>query len=1139
MKRWIAAVSICTFAALAMTAAAAGETKTIWEIGKFDHSIHEFSAPARSTATYEVGKSDWKRDWPADEASGSRYEIQFPLSARPTGVFTLKISTLVWTPRVPAIKIQINGHEGLYYLHPTSLYLGDQRFRSTALLTIDLPARDLTQGTNSLVLSLVDSQPTAGESNAVTISYDYLSLVNDAHAKYNAASVQATVTPTIFYRKQGNNLVEIVDAFLRFNEANSVGKTTLSIGGHSYISDLAARNDLGEERVEFEVPEWSGTVPGRLELSIGRHDRFPLSLTAERKWTVYVVPHTHVDIGYTDYQGKVAEAQADTLEKAAAMIHQHPDFRFATDGSWDLQQMLETRSAPEREDVLDLIRKDKIGLPAQYFNLLTGYASLQTLYRSLYYTKSLAQKYNLPFDYANITDVPSYTGSYPSVLASAGIKYWAAAVNEDRAPLLAGEQWNEKSPFWWEGPDGGKVLFWCSWGYSQIGSTFGWNLRNSTIREALPLFLEQYDHPGYKPDAVLMYGAQAENTDLHPELATFVPAWNDAYAYPRLRYSTFQDFFKYIDANYGPELATYRGDMGPYWEDGIGSDAYYAAEDRWNQGHAVSAEVASTVSHLVMPDIHPPAAEEKDAWNNILLFAEHTWGAGGSVGQPDSEESVKQLAVKDNYAVQAHFEVEDLNERALSQLARKIHVPSGTIIVFNPLNWRRDALIETDLSHRIPSGSLLELVDMTTQQAVPTQVTSAENGLRHIRFLAQDLPPVGYKCFQVRVRPGTQELTNIPQDVIENKYYRITIDTQSGAVRSIFDKELGRELVDANSPYRFGQYLYVTGGNPQHNDLTQMIHPYASLPVAQLVVHPATQGRYLGTEKTPWGYSIKLTSSDVNTPQVALEILLFNNVKRMEFRYTVQKSYTWEKEGVYFAFPSAVTSPHFRFASQQGWVDPAHDILKGGNVEWFTIQNWMEVSDPQIALVIVPVDAPLATFGDINRGRWPVEFNPKSSTIFSYAMNNYWHTNYRAGQGGTFTFRYVITSGDNLDPSTLSRIGTESMQPPEIDQVIGQDKVGNPDEPLPAEGTSFLKTDANNIVLADWKLAENGNGTILRLEETAGRATDMDVTFNHTNIRSASLCDSVEDNLRNIDVVNNTIHLTFRPHQVLTVRVTP
>ena len=154
-------------------------------------------------------------------------------------------------------------------------------------------------------------------------------------------------------------------------------------------------------------------------------------------------------------------------------------------------------------------------------------------------------------------------------------------------------------------------------------------------------------------------------------------------------------------------------------------------------------------------------------------------------------------------------------------------------------------------------------------------------------------------------------------------------------------------------------------------------------------------------------------------------------------------------------------------------------------------------------------------------------------------MNNYWHTNYRAGQGGTFTFRYVITSAEHLDPAALTRMGLESMEAPAVDVVANQEKVGNPDEPLPAEGTSFLEINAPNVALVTWKLAEDGKGTILRFQETAGQASEVTVQLPHTNIRSANLCNAVEDNLHDLDVAGNLIRLTIHPHEVLTVRLTP
>ncbi len=77
-------------------------------------------------------------------------------------------------------------------------------------------------------------------------------------------------------------------------------------------------------------------------------------------------------------------------------------------------------------------------------------------------------------------------------------------------------------------------------------------------------------------------------------------------------------------------------------------------------------------------------------------------------------------------------------------------------------------------------------------------------------------------------------------------------------------------------------------------------------------------------------------------------------------------------------FPWQLAQPEFMYATQQQWVDPAHNLMKGGSLEWFNIQQWMAVRDANVAVGIVPLDASLASFGDINRGTWPGTFAPKS-----------------------------------------------------------------------------------------------------------------------------------------------------------------
>jgi alpha-mannosidase len=1137
-----------------------GEEKILWQIGQFDQSSEEFGtsfgfgpgSTVQADPIYRVGQSDWKKDWAGFQAgsanglAGSRehpFTIIFSLDTPPRGLLTLRLATLPYMPRRPNLRVELNGRRGLFYLRPHLSYdMGNFPVAfipqySYQQLDIEIPTAYFKQGENRLAITCIDDPSTPEMSYGTVgtgisgIFWDALRLTQDPARKLAANEIRASVTPTVFYRQKQNALIEVIEALIRLNRKISKGKMRLEVGGHEYSAELSSNPDFGEQVAEFEIPEWSEPAKGRLRVQAGVTRTFDVTLTPERKWIVFLVPHTHLDIGYTDYQGKVSETQPRVLNQAAELLRQNPEFRFSTDASWNLEQLALTRSRQKLDEILDLIREGKFAVPVQNCNLLTGYASLETLYRSLYPSKELARRYKLPFEYANITDVPSYTGSYPSVLASASVKYFAAAGNNWRAPFLIYGKWNEKSPFWWEGPDGKKVLFWYSRHYMQVQSLFGLPPVLPAIRDSLPVFLQAYSRPDYKPDAVLIFGTQVENTDLVPGTATFATEWNREYAYPRLQYSTFIDFFKYIDQHYGNELPTYKGDGGPYWEDGVGSDAYYVKEDRENQNRALSAEILASITHTLDPSLNPPRELVKDIWENIVLFAEHTWASWISLTMPDHEETVKQLEVKDNRATAARLEIDDLVNRSLSQLADQIHVPADTLVVFNSLNWRRDALVETDLFERAM------IKDLTTGENVPFQVVWKKPGFLHVRFLARDIPSVGYKCFALSFPENGPVAPPSPAEghdtLVENRFYRITVDPANGGVASIFDKEQSREIVDQNSPYKFDQYLYVTGGDGD----TQLIRPVKTWPLAQLSIHPATGGQLMSVTKTPFGHSVQLRSKALNTPAIDTEILLFDREKKIEFINRVHKDPITAKEGVYFAFPVASQSPQFAFATQSDVVDPARDLMKGASLEWFNIQHWMAARDGEFTVGIVPLDAPLASFGDINRGVWPSEFHPKSSTIFSYVMNNYWDTNYRAAQGGEFTFRYAVSSSGRFEPQALSRLGWSEMRPVEVDHVVGQDKVGNPERPLPAEGASFLEIEQSGVVLVNWKVAEDGHGTILRLAETSGRETTATLHFPRLSIHSANLCSGVEDSLHQLPSEGNVLRLSFRPHEVLTVRV--
>jgi len=1133
-----------------------GPLQVVWRIGKFDQSPSEFNTGKQGPPlfgsrfpagelVYTVGKSAPGVDWPAyqEGAESERpenrlhpYIIQFSLPNVPTGVYTLKAGLLSETARVARLQVDINGHRGLFYQHPKLSYMGGDRemvvspVAAADTIAFDFPARFLRKGTNKLVLTAIDEPSTSDIELHSLLAYDALELDHNPSLRFHPANLTAELVPTIFYMRHGKELVELVDIYLRHNGPVRQGEVSLLVGTNKYSVDLS-KKEFGEQMVELSISECTRPMKGVVTVKInGRSHRFPVVLNPAKRWNLLVVPHVHLDVGYSDYQAKVAEIQSRELDEAMELIHAHPDFRFSPDGYWSVRQYLAGRSEKRQQQLIQMVKDKKIFVPTVEASLLTGFPALETLIRSLYPAFEFHQKYGGEANYANITDVPSYSWSYASVLSAAGLKYFVAGCDNDNGPILLYGRLHEKSPFWWEGPDGGRILMWYSWGYSQLAVLFG-GLQGEMVagHESIPVFLQAYSHPEYKSDAVLVYGTQWENTDLFPLQAKLAEDWNRIYAYPHLQYSGFAEALAHIARQFGNAIPVVRGDGGPYWEDGIVSTARSAAMERETEQRGLAAEKFSTLSSLVNPSVRPEGEALRRVWNNMVLYDEHAWGADRSVSNPQSQETVNQLAVKEAFAGAAKQGVDDVLRRGLSALADSIYDPEGTLLVFNPLSWARSSMVEMDLD----KGR--EVIDLTTNRTVPFEILTTGQSYRHIRFLAPEVPSVGYKAFALKGTNAEPPSGQIGKgETLENEYYRVEVDGKSGAVKSIFDKELDRELVDRSSPYRFDQYVYVIGADQIPNRLLE----YSSgWPVPALSIHSAGSGRVLSVTNQAFGLVARLESSGMNTPGIETEVILFNGQKKIEFVNRVHKREVYAKEAVYFAFPFAMDHPQFRYEIQNGFVDPSRDQLAGAGKEWFSVQHWVAAEQGGVTVALVPVDAPLVALGDIVRGTWPAAFGRRPGTIFSYVMNNYYFTNYAAGQGGDFGFRYVMTSGNKLEPEFLSRLGREEMSPLEVDQITSQDKAINSARPLDSAQASFLQVQPSGVVLETWKMAEDGAGTILRFLEIAGKESAVEVQTPLLEVKSAWMCDALERKQGPLSVSSHGFGFTVKPFQIVTVRL--
>ena len=1119
----------------------------VFQIGVFDGSSLEFAQrPPEEKPRYVVGQSVAAKDWHAfqpailsqqvakpDQGTAGPRTIEFQINNDLAPFYQLKVSLLFELQSIPALRVTINGKSGIFYPEPK---LDDRMgntsaaydpIYSSADIAFAFPGSFLHSGSNTIAFQAVEEADEAVPRAGFT--YDAVELdrlVTKSVDRNSSTRIEATD----FFRNQDNGLAELVNVTIRSTQKLSPQDgVSLVLNGKKYQKQIGVSQDFGEARVPFEVKEFSSQSVAKVDWRIGnKSDHWKQVVSPQKKWTLFLVPHIHLDVGFTDYQSKVSAVQARAIDEAMDFVAKHPDFRFSTDGVWPLEQFLRTRNVEEQNRVIAAIQKGQLFLPAQYANLLTGFPTAETLIRSLYPSANFSREHNTPFNYANITDVPSYSWSYASILASAGIKDFVAAANNHRAPVLRQGHLNHHSPFWWSAPDGQKVLSWYSLSYLQMSYLFGLPPVLAAGEDTVPLFLHQFEDAEYRASAAIVFGTQSENYDLFPEQAELADKWNAKWAYPRIEYAGFHDALETIRQQLGDNIPTYSGDGGPYWELGIGSDAYYAAMERATESRGPSAEKLSTIASLIDPRIAVDKSALNDMWTSMILMDEHTWDSANSVSDPASSEATEQLAIKDSFAIRAQASADSLMKASMATLANSISTGANSLIVFNTLNWSRSGLVEFDLR------KTQDLFDPSSDSAIPVQIVRTENELNRVRFVAQDVPALGYKVYRFRTAtaPPTSPLS-VQSTVLESPYYRVELDPASGAVRSVYDKELQREMVDQQSNYRLGQYLYVTDANPVNNQ-----HMTWYRGKLDLQIHPAHDGKILAVSRTPYGMEAQMESTATSTPAIVTSIRLFEHEKKIEFVEDIEKDKESAKEAVYFAFPFAVNHPQFRYEIQTTSMDPAKNMYPGAGHEWFSVQHWVSVQADGISASVLPLDVPLVTLGDIDRGQWLDTFGDRRATIFSFAMNNYWEDNYVGSQGGKFQFRYIVTSAPSTNEGQLSRMGWEEVTPLEFDEITREDKAPNQALLLDGAQASFAQIGDANLLLETWKPAEDQNGTILRFLDLGGETRSVAIRLPAFRLVSAWQTDAVERDQGQLPVKDgHEFGFTIHPHEIVTVRI--
>lgn len=723
---------------------------------------------------------------------------------------------------------------------------------------------------------------------------------------------------------------------------------------------------------------------------------------------INLVHHAHTDIGYSHYQDDVVGIHTQNIREALRMVEKTRDYpegsRFVwnVESLWAVENFLREAAPDEVQRFVQAARSGQIGLSALYANVLTGLCSSEELYWWTEYADTLRQRYDLPIRSAMFTDIPGLIWEAVPALARRGVRYFSNGPNYieampdggDRIGSTLREQGDR--PFWWKSASGqDSILFWtCGKGYSSWHGFAAGAVADRGPRK-IAEYLNALEAAAYPYDLVQWrYNIVSDNGPIDTTISDFVRDWNDQYVSPRLVLAHVNDVFERFENRYGHVLPVQAGDFTPYWEDGAYSTAAEETENR-----LLSSKLSQLERLAQQQAITLPADWWYAARRHIILFHEHTWGAWCSISAPDDTFTTRQWDYKKRLLDSARYEVARIENALLAPAD-----PPGSLVVVNTLPWPRSGVVELDWPEAIPADyGFVE--DGPRGRYLPVQ--TLEDGRR--TFVAHDVPANGQRLYRVaRASPSA----NGPFEP------KITwaLDSLTGAVQRLTAR--GRQWVQPERYNGLGQALYVAGQNPDSFQRSQ----FREITLAE-------QGPVLQR----W----RVQAALAGTNAVAYEISQYRGLDDLlHLTAVIDKTGIRDKESLHLVFPFDISEPTLRIGAGDAWISPEQGQMPGSNRDFFSVQRWIDVSGSAAGVALASPQGALFEPGGmvderpVHKGykKW-LDSNRSSATVFLYAMNNYWHTNFKADQSGRVRFDVYLLFHDAFDAGQSGRLGREVAEP--------------------------------------------------------------------------------------------------------------
>ncbi|HPE57056.1 MAG TPA: glycoside hydrolase family 38 C-terminal domain-containing protein [Bacteroidales bacterium] len=879
----------------------------------------------------------------------------------------------------------------------------------------------------------------------------------------------------------------------------------------------------GYNKAEMNLPMVSDSTQKTAWIQIGDAPprQIEFILAPIREWTIYLVQHTHTDIGYTRPQQEILPEHLRYIDMALEFCDQtddYPDaskFRWTCETSWSVREYLESRPQEQVDRLVQRIKEGRIEATGMFLNF-SEIADEAALAEQTRYLRMLKNR-GIDVKTAMQNDVNGIAWCMVDYYHNTDVEYVTMGIHAHRAR----KPFDKPTSFWWESPAGNRLLAYRSEHYQHGNALSLTTGQQDVFRANLSQYLSGLEDKGYPYDRIALQfsGYITDNSPPAVKVCDIIREWNGKYEWPKLRNALAKDFMMWLDEQHADDLPAKQVAWPDWWTDGVASAANETKMVRQTQSRMTAITTLLSMGKVLGMSWPEYMREEISAvYDDLLFYDEHTHGAAESVSDPLAQNTINQWGMKSAYAWDAVKKAHLLEEKAMAFIEPAFgNNDKASILIFNSLNQQRSGLVALFIQNAvIPAGTEFTITDKEGREVPFNKLEERMEGA-YYELWVEDVPPIGFKELLVNTGDKAKSQPAVNETPFENQFYKISLDTENGVIRSLYDKKLNLELIDQNDSLTLGHVIYERLAN--RHDMERLTNNNRDT-----VYKPLDLDRYVlqniklaGTQNGAIYKSIKLHGDlpgCADERGVDIEIRLYHFEKKITMHYRMFKLAVEKPEAIYVSFPFQLQNGQFSFDVPGAVVRPGKNQLGGSSSDWNTIQSFAAVQNENAQILFASPEIPLVQFGDINTGRYYYRLNPKTNHLFSWVLNNYWVTNFKASQLGELRWSYTLSSTDNPTSQKAVQFG-QAEQVPLLSRVILPGKKQNNNT---VAKKSLIPIPTENILLVSATPAMEGDAIILQLREISGGHNHLviDKIIRETGAKSASEVNVLEEKLRDL-----------------------